>query len=71
MFIDRIPNRGSPEAILLRESYREGGRVKKRTLANLSKLPPAMIDGIAGLLAGGKVTSADDAAAGARLRDRP
>ena len=35
--MDRIPNRTSPLAILLRESYREGGRVKKRTLANLSK----------------------------------
>ena len=39
MFIDTIPNRKSPPAVLLRESYREGGRVKKRTLANLSKLP--------------------------------
>jgi hypothetical protein len=41
MFIDTIPNRKSPPAVLLRESYREGGRVKKRTLANLSKLPRA------------------------------
>jgi len=55
MFIDTIPNRTSPPAILLRESYREGGRVKKRTLANLSKLPQALIDGIAALLDGGKV----------------
>jgi hypothetical protein len=55
MFIDSIPNRTSPPAILLRESYREGGRVKKRTLANLSKLPRALIDGIASLIAGGKV----------------
>jgi hypothetical protein len=55
MFIDTIPNRKSPPAILLRESYREGGRVKKRTLANLSKLPQALIDGIARLLEGGKV----------------
>jgi hypothetical protein len=55
MFIDTIPNRKSPPAVLLRESYREGGRVKKRTLANLSKLPQALIDGIAGLLAGGEV----------------
>jgi hypothetical protein len=31
-----IPNRGSPPAILLRESYREGGKVKKRTLCNLT-----------------------------------
>jgi len=55
MFIDTIPNRTSPPAILLRESYREGGRVRKRTLANLSKLPQALIDGIAALLDGGKV----------------
>ena len=57
MFIDKIPNRTSPPAILLRESYREGGRVKKRTLANLSKLPQPLIDGIAGLLDGGTVRS--------------
>jgi transposase len=54
MFIDAMPNRTSPPAILLRESYREGGKVKKRTLANLSKLPKALIDGIASLIAGGK-----------------
>ena len=55
MFIDTIPNRTSPPAILLRESYREGGRVKKRTLANLSKLPQRLIDGIRALIAGGTV----------------
>jgi transposase len=38
MHIDIVPNRGSPPAILLRESFREGGKVKKRTLANLSSL---------------------------------
>ena len=44
-------------AVLLRESYREGGRVKKRTLANLSKLPQALIAGIAALPeCGGKVS---------------
>ena len=37
--MDSVPNRSSPPAVLLRESYRDGGRVKKRTLANLSKLP--------------------------------
>ena len=39
MFIARIPNRNSPPAFLLRESYRDHGKVKTRTLANLSKLP--------------------------------
>jgi hypothetical protein len=60
MFIDTIPDtipdRKSPAAVLLRESYREGGRVKKRTLANLSKLPQVLIDGIVALLGGGKVS---------------
>ena len=44
MFIARVPNRSSPPAILLRESYRENGKVKTRTLANLSKLPASAIE---------------------------
>lgn len=44
MYITRIPNRGSPPTILLRESYREGNKVKTRTLANLSKLPKEALD---------------------------
>ncbi len=51
MYIESIPNRSSPPAILLRESYREAGTVKKRTLANLSK--PALIEGLRILLKGG------------------
>jgi hypothetical protein len=43
MYIATIPNRNSPPAILLREGYREDGKVKTRTLANLSKLPPEAI----------------------------
>src|SRR5438477_766942 len=43
MYIESIPNRSSPPAILLRESFREGGRVGKRTLANLSALAIALI----------------------------
>src|SRR5215469_1197848 len=57
MFIDTIPNRKSPPAILLRESYREGGKVKKRTLANLSNLPERLIDGIRALIGGARVTT--------------
>jgi hypothetical protein len=53
MYIEAVPNRSSPPAILLRESYREGGKVKKRTLANLSKLPPQVIEGLRTLLRGG------------------
>jgi len=44
MYIAKIPNRNSPPAILLRESYRENGKVKSRTLANLSSLPPHSIE---------------------------
>lgn len=55
MYIERIPNRSSPPAVLLRESFREFGKVKKRTLANLSKLPETTIEQIRILLRGGKV----------------
>jgi len=55
MFIDVVPNGRSAPAVLLRESYREGKRVRKRTLANLSALPPALIDGLRVLLDGGSV----------------
>ena len=46
MYIEKVPNRNSPPAVLLRESYREGEQVKKRTLANLSKLPDDIIDNL-------------------------
>src|ERR1700757_3561862 len=63
MFIERVPNRSSPPAVLLRESYRdEQGRAQKRTLANLSKLPGDIVDGLKALLKGGTVigTGADE-----------
>jgi len=50
MYIAVVPNRGSPPAILLREGYREGGQVKNRTLANLSKWPAQKIDRLRRLL---------------------
>ena len=53
MYIETVPNRSSPPAILLRESYREGGKVKKRTLANLTKWPTAVVEGLRCLLKGG------------------
>lgn len=53
MYIDIVPNRNSPPAVLIRESYREDGKVKKRTLANLSKLPMEMVEQIRILLRGG------------------
>ncbi|WP_221275564.1 IS1634 family transposase [Microcystis aeruginosa] len=46
MYIEKVPNRNSPPAVLLRESYREGDQVKKRTLANLSKLPDDIIENL-------------------------
>ena len=53
MFIESVPNRTSPPTVLLRESYREDGKVKKRTLANLSKLAPDVVQGLRTLLKGG------------------
>jgi hypothetical protein len=53
MYIERVPNRNSPPAILLRESFREGNTVRKRTLANLSKWPPELVEGFQTLLRGG------------------
>jgi transposase len=61
MYIATIPNRGSPPAILLREGYREGGKVKTRTLANLSKLPPEAVDAVRRVLKGDKLVNASDA----------
>ena len=53
MYIEAVPNRDSPPAILLRESYREDGKVRKRTLANLSSLSAEIIEGLKVLLRGG------------------
>src|SRR5262249_48204750 len=52
MYVVRVPNRGSPPAILLRESYREAGKVKNRTLANLSSWPEAKVDALTRALKG-------------------
>jgi Transposase DDE domain len=59
MYIESVPNRNSPPAILLRESYREGGKVRKRTLCNLSDWPTAYVEGLRGVLKGGTVIAAD------------
>ena len=53
MYIDTVPNRNSPPAVLLRESFRQHGKVKKRTIANLSKWPDHLVDGLRVLLNGG------------------
>jgi len=59
MYIESVPNRDSPPAILLRESYREGGKVRKRTLLNLSDWPTERIAGFKMLLKGGTVLPPD------------
>ena len=61
MYIEAVPNRNSPPAVLLREAYREDGKVKKRTLANISCLPAEVIEGLKILLKGGvAVPSAEE-----------
>src|SRR6266568_2146228 len=52
MYVAKVPNRGSPPAILLRESYRQAGKVKNRTLANLSAWPEAKVDALSRVLKG-------------------
>jgi transposase len=55
MYIETVPNRGSPPAILLRESYRDGKSIRKRTLLNLSHWPAEHVEGLRGVLKGGVV----------------
>jgi len=52
MYVATIPNRKSPPAILLRQAYRENGKVKNRTLANLSDWDPARIEALRRALRG-------------------
>jgi transposase len=52
MYVTTVPNRKSPPAILLRESYRQDGKVKSRTLANLTHLPSQQVDALRSALAG-------------------
>ena len=59
MYIEAVPNRNSPPAILLRESYRHEGKVRKRTLCNLSGWSPAHVEGLRGVLKGGTVIPAE------------
>ena len=53
VYIETIPNRNSPPAILLREGWRENGKVHKRTLANLSSWDPQLVEHFRVLLKGG------------------
>jgi hypothetical protein len=60
MYVTRVPNRGSPPAILLRESYRDGDKVKTRTLANLSRWPEAKIEALKRALNGETLVALPD-----------
>lgn len=60
MYIDIVPNRTSPPAVLLREDRREGGRTIKRTLANLSALPPEAVTALRAALKGEVLVGAVD-----------
>ena len=62
MYVERIPNRNSPPAILLRESYRDGDKIKKRTLANLSDWPAAKIEALRRVLREEAVAPTDERA---------
>jgi len=68
MYIATVPNRTSPPAILLRESYREGTKVKSRTLANLSSLTPGQVEGMRRVLRGEELFAADGPVR--KIRDR-
>jgi len=59
MYVERIPNRNSPPALLLRESFRKDGKVCKRTLANLSSWEPARIEALRRVLRNDLATGRD------------
>jgi hypothetical protein len=61
MYIATVPNRSSPPAILLRESYRQDGIVKTRTLANLTHWPPAQREALRRILRGDTLVAPEDA----------
>ena len=61
MYIETVPNRNSPPAILLREGWRENGQVRKRTLANLTRWPPQKIDALRRVLRNEPLVGREDA----------
>jgi transposase len=63
MYIDTVPNRNSPPAVLLRESSRQGNKIVKRTLANLSDWPAAQVDRLRRVLKGESLVSPSEALA--------
>ena len=63
MYVATVPNRGSPPAILLRESYREDRKVKTRTLKNLSDWPAERIALLRAVLRGDQLVPAGEGVA--------
>jgi hypothetical protein len=61
MYVERVPNRGSNPAILLREGWREGKKVRKRTLANLTDWPAERIEALRRLLRGERLVAPETA----------
>ena len=68
MYVEAVPNRNSRPAILLREGWREGGKVRKRTLANLTDWPADKVAALRRLLKGESLVAAEDAFAIERSR---
>jgi len=60
MYIDRVPNRNSRPAILLREAWREGSRIRKRTIANLTNWPQEKVEALHRVLKGETMVAPDD-----------
>src|SRR4029453_9711399 len=60
MYVAIVPNRGSPPAILLRESYRDGSKVKNRTLQNLSDWPAERVELLRAVLRGDALVAAGE-----------
>lgn len=60
MYVDVVPNRSSPPAILLRESYREGNKIRKRTLANISHWEPHKVETLRRVLRDENLVGADE-----------
>jgi hypothetical protein len=61
MYIESVPNRKSPPAVLLREGWREGKKVCKRTIANLSHWPAHKIKNFDRLLKDEPLMNPDEA----------
>ena len=61
MYVETVPNRNSRPAVLLREGWREGGRVRKRTLANLTDWPAEKVESLRRVLKGQRLVPPEDA----------